>query len=78
MSKRQRRKRKASTEPRSSGYNPSRGRDYFVISLVVMPIMVAASAAAGASVSPFGAVAFVLGSSILAGFVGTYTDNVGF
>ena len=78
MGKRQRRKFKAAIGPPPSGYNPGRGRDYFVISLVVLPIMVAASAFAGAPVSPLGAVAVVVGFSVLAGVVGTFTDNIGF
>lgn len=78
MGKRQRRKLKAAIGPPPSRYNPGRGRDYFVISLVMLPIMVAASAFAGAPVSPLGAVAVVVGFSVLAGVVGTFTDNIGF
>ena len=78
MSKRQRRKLKAAMQPTSKGYNPGRGRDYFVISLVLLPMTVGASALAGASVSPAGAIAFVVGFSVFAGLIGTFTDNVPF
>lgn len=71
MSKRQRRRLKAALGRPSNGYNSGRGRDYFLISLLVLPIMVAVSAVAGASVSPSGAFAFVIGFSVLAGIVGT-------
>jgi len=65
-------------EPPSKGFNLSRGRDYFVVALVVLPIMVATKAAFGAPVSLPIAIAFVLGFSVLAGVIGTFTDNVGF
>lgn len=78
MSKRARSKLKVATESAPKGYNPRRGRDYFVASFIVLLISVTASAAGGASISSLGAVAFVIGCSVLAGVVGTFTDKVGF
>lgn len=65
-------------EPWAKGFSVKRGRDYFVVALVVLPIMVGMSALTGVQISLTGAIAFVLGFSILAGVLGTYTDNVGF
>jgi hypothetical protein len=78
MGNRRRKRLKVAVGFRPARYNPGRGRDYFVIALIVLPIMVGASAVTGSPVSPSGAVAFVLGISALAGVVGTFTDNVGF
>jgi hypothetical protein len=62
----------------SDGFNPKRARDYFVIALVVLPVMIGFSAVAGAPVSLLGAIAFVLIFAVSAGDFGMFTDNAGF
>jgi hypothetical protein len=78
MGRQQRRKREARAEASAKGFSPERGRDYFVVALFVLPIMVGLSALDGSPISFPGAVAFVLTFSVVAGVVGTFTDNVGF
>ena len=78
MGRPKRRKGKGLFEAPPKGFSPERGRDYFLVALVVLPIMVGLSALTGSSISLPGAVAFVLGFSVLAGVIGMFTDNVGF
>jgi len=78
MNRKRRAKLKAASEGYSKGFNINRGRDYFVVALIVLPIMVAASAIGGATVTVPNAVAVVLGLSVLAGVFGSFTEKVGF
>lgn len=65
-------------QPVFEGLNVKRGRDYFFVGLLVLPVIVGLSTLTGGSFSLPGAIAFVLIVSILAGVIGTFTGNVGF
>lgn len=77
MNRRKRNKLRAAGEPYSKGFNVKRGRDYFVASLVIMPVVVGLQAWNAESFSVIGAIALVIGFSVLSGIVGTFWDNVG-
>jgi Flp pilus assembly protein TadB len=65
-------------ETPQKGFSPQRGKEFFLVALFVLPVMVGLNALTGAPVSVAGAVAFVIGFSALAGIVGMFTDNIGF
>ena len=78
MNRRQRNKLRAASGPHAKGVNTKRGRDYFFVALIVLPIIAGMSVLTGASISLSGAVAIVLGVSVLAAVLGTFTENIGF
>lgn len=78
MNRKRRNKLKAAGEPYSKGVNPKRGRDYFFVALFVLPFVIGFSVLGGASIPLSSAVAVVLGFSVLAGVMGTFTENIGF
>lgn len=71
------------TEPRPSGrfrqtwpFSPRRGGEYFLLALLVAPVMLGIGAIGGGPFSIGGAVLFVLGFAAVAGLIGLYTDKV--
>ena len=57
-------------------FNPKRGLLYFLIGLLVFPVMAIIEALFSADLSLGGMVLFTLFASILAGVVGTFTEQV--
>ena len=61
---------------RRQQFSPARGLWFFVVGLVVFSITVGISALLGELASLWGAVAFVVAMSALAGLIGMFTENV--
>jgi hypothetical protein len=76
MGSRRRRKSAIQSDLDTEGFSPRRGWKYFLIGLVVGPIMVGMSALGGASISLLAAAAFAFGIAALAGVIGMFTENI--
>jgi hypothetical protein len=63
-------------EKRRQRFSPRRGLEFFVMGLLVFSIMVGITAITGNVASIGGAIAFVVGVSVVAGLIGMFTENV--
>jgi hypothetical protein len=58
-------------------YNPKRGVLYFLLGWVLFPVLIGVDAAFGAEIGVQRAMVGTLFLSVLAGIVGTFTENMG-
>ncbi len=65
-------------ERRRQRFSPKRGLEYFVIGLVIFSLMAGINAVTRGVVSPTGALAFILGFSLIGGLVGMFTEDMPF
>ena len=63
-------------EKRRQRFSPRRGLEFFLMGLVVFSIMVGITAVTGTVASIGGAIAFVVGVSVVAGLIGMFTEKV--
>jgi hypothetical protein len=63
-------------EKRRQRFSPRRGLEYFAAGLAAFSIMVGITAIAGNVASVGGAIAFIVGMSVVAGLVGMFTEKV--